>query len=318
MATVKVKIQNPFKREYVVMDMPKDMRLADMQSVSDIATKMAAELCGSKKIPEFYCKFPINNVGRMALILIAQTMPDKLADSIEGVLLCAMISASSFIRQLLDRVGMKVMMDKKQYIQSIIDFCSRSTVYFVEALRLRLPVLVQQAHDTIPVDLDRARRLGKLVEIAIKTMDELPSVTDTVNEPAQADVSEQQIAAVVADSPRAAKEDVPAEQSESEESTDASDVVSEEVSDAEADVPASKKNLETKYGSSAEESEEEDVVAEKSKPKRKKPVTKALTKQPSPKPASDVEDDESDASDLTEADFGFEESDDEEDEDEDN
>lgn len=174
MTTVPVKIQNPFARDYVIIDMPKDMRLADMQAVSDYSVKMAAELSGSKGVPESYSMFPVNNIGRMALQLIAKTMPDRLANAQEGEFLMAMIAANRFMRQLLDRVGLNIMMEKKLYVQSIIDFCKKSTPYFGDCVRLRLPILVRQAHDSVPQDMERAKRLAKLAEIAIKTLDDLP------------------------------------------------------------------------------------------------------------------------------------------------
>lgn len=174
MSTVPVKIQNPFARDYVIIDMPRDMRLADMQAVSDYSVKLAAELSGSKCVPESYSMFPVNNIGRMALQLIAKTMPDRLANAQEGEFLMAMIAANRFMRQLLDRVGLNIMMEKKLYVQSIIDFCKKSTPYFGDCVRLRLPMLVRQAHDSVPQDMERAKRLAKLAEIAIKTLDELP------------------------------------------------------------------------------------------------------------------------------------------------
>lgn len=176
MSTVRIKIQDPFSRDYVVMDMPRDMKLADMQSVSDIAARTAIELSGSKEIPSCYAKFPINNVGRVALVLIAQTMPGRLADAVEGEMLMGMISATRFLRQLLDRVGTNVMMSKKLYAQSVIEFCVKSNPFFIDALRMRLPTLVQQARDTVPVDVNRAKRLSKLADIAIRTLDDLPAL----------------------------------------------------------------------------------------------------------------------------------------------
>lgn len=287
MATVRVKIQNPFARDYVVIDMPRDMKLADMQQVSDIAVKMAAELSGSNKVPESYARFPVNNVGRMALYLIAKTMPDRLANAQEGDFLMAMIASNMFLRQLLDRVGMKVMMERKLYVNSIIEFCKSSNPSFEDALRMRLPVLVQQAHDTVPPDFDRARRLAKLVEIAIKTLDDLPNL---MGAEAYAAWKGADVAAATADAASVAADTV--EEGQIEGASPSSDQYGEGDSDNED-------KSETEQGSpaSSEAASPEDVSPKEASPEEVSPK-KASSAKSRPKHAKKEDSDKSESSDA--------------------
>lgn len=170
---VLVRIQNPFKNEYVVVNMPQDMKLADMQQVSELACKMANDISGSSEIPKSFTTFPVTTVGKRALLLVAQTMPDELANAQEGQLLISMLSAVNFLDQLLDRVGKKVMMRKSEYKNSIIEYCTKSPPEFVDAVRARALHLVDQARRVVPADELRANRLATLVDIVFQTFSEL-------------------------------------------------------------------------------------------------------------------------------------------------
>jgi len=355
MNTVRVKIQNPFLCKYVVMDMPHDMKLSDMQAVSDLAHKMAIELSGSKKIPDLYAKFPVNNVGRMALFLIAKTMPDELANAQEGDFLMAMIASNRFIRQLLDRVGMRIMMEKKLYVQSVVDFCKKSTPLFEDALRMRLPYLVQQAHDTVPSDLDRAKRLGKLAEIAIKALDDLPNIFGAASYaewkgeavPEGQEGQEEPEGQEGQEEPEGQEEHRESEEPSEKESPVAEQEVivksPEEKEESESDGAEAEDGDEPELDDNAEpdeEEEEEEPEEEEEKPKRKKTVSKRVSgkaaavaaaasqaqaqAQAKPKTKAKAQEEEEeedqssdDSSDLTEADINsdFGFEDDEEDED---
>lgn len=303
MSTVRIKIQDPFSRDYVVMDMPRDMKLADMQTVSDIATRTAIELSGSKEIPSCYAKFPINNVGRVALVLIAQTMPGRLADAVEGEMLMGMISATRFLRQLLDRVGTNVMMSKKLYAQSVVEFCAKSNPFFIDALRMRLPTLVQQACEAVPADINRAKRLSKLAEIAIKTLDELPSLmgkivyTKWISGNAPSILPEPATTAAAA--------------------TAAETQVVEAQNDEKEDVPVPtppQPALEEKYGSvvkeedkkdeksSVDDEEEEKEIKPKPKRTRRTPVTRRISSPKRKPPAKEEKEEEEESEEEEEED----------------
>lgn len=176
MAEVVHALKSPYSSGYVKLAVPSSMTLDQLRDAVKLSSLIASDLAGATNIPQSFSTFPINRIGNVALMLVSFTMPDKLADGIEGTLLLDMMAAIKFLRQVIDRVYNKIPMKRDDYIFSVVSYCMRFTPHFAEALRMRLPVLVKQAFDSVPSVLDMAQRLSRLGDIAITTISTLRSI----------------------------------------------------------------------------------------------------------------------------------------------
>lgn len=176
MADVIHAMRSPFSREYVKMTVPSSLTIAKLEESARLAKRIATDVVGGEGIPSMFKTFPINMVGHTALMLVANTMPSRLADSKEGIILINMITAFSFIRQLLDRVSSGVRMDRIVYINSIVSFCERYTMFFVDAVKMRLIELLRQSLEEKPPSPEKSQRLSRLAQIAFKTFDDLEGI----------------------------------------------------------------------------------------------------------------------------------------------
>ena len=152
------------------MVVPSSLTVEQLREIVRLAGQTAADLAGGSFVPQSFASFPINAVGSTALILISSTMPDKLADGIEGNILLNMMAAFRFMRQILDRVAGRVPMKRDEYVFSVVSYCIKFTPHFADALKLRLPILVKQAMDATPPVLEMAQRLSRLSDIALTTI----------------------------------------------------------------------------------------------------------------------------------------------------
>lgn len=163
-------LKSPYSNGYVRMVLTSSLTIEQLQEIVRVARQTATDLAGVSTVPQSFSSFPINKVGNAALVLISSTMPDQLADGIEGTILLNIMAAFRFLRQILDRVAGRVPMKRDEYVSTVISYCNRFSPHFTDALKLRLPVLVKQAMDVAPPMPDLAQRLSRLSDIALSTI----------------------------------------------------------------------------------------------------------------------------------------------------
>lgn len=169
-------MKSPYGTGYVKMTVPTCFTLEQLQEVVRLSQQIASELAGTSSVPPSFSSFPINKIGNVALLLISNTMPEQLADGIEGTILLNIMAAFKFLRQILDRVANKVPMRREDYVASIVSYCNRFSPHFVDAIKMRLPMLVKQAMDANPPVPELAQRLSKLGDIALTTVASLRDI----------------------------------------------------------------------------------------------------------------------------------------------
>jgi hypothetical protein len=199
----------------VTVQVPASLKLEDLQQVYQLAKKMAQAMADRAGVPDEFKTHPINTVGHQALLLVANTMPDDRAAGQEGKIMVSLLAAFGFIRQLLDRVGSSVLMDRQEYIQSLLAFCHKYGPLFTEAVRARLPHLLMQAQVSQPVDLKRAQRLQTLCNVVTQVFDLLPSIMGEAGYEIWRQGPKPKVEAAV-ESPKAKEEEVKAEEIEVE------------------------------------------------------------------------------------------------------
>jgi hypothetical protein len=158
------------------MIVPASLTIGQLQDVVQITRKLVMELAGSSGIPTFFQTFPINRIGQTSLTLITHSMPDKLADGVEGAILLSMLAAFRFLRQILDRIAQSIQMKRDEFISALLSYCMRFGPNFAEAIKLRMPVLVKQAFESSPSITDFAQRLSRLTDITLTTITTLRDI----------------------------------------------------------------------------------------------------------------------------------------------
>ena len=168
--------RSPYSNGYIRMTVPGSLTIGQLQDVVQIARKLAMELAGSSGVPNYFQTFPINRMGHSALMLITHSMPDKLADGIEGAILLSMLAAFKFMRQILDRIADSVQMKRDEFLSTLITYCVKFGPNFADAIRMRMPVLVKQAFASFPAVPDFAQRLSRLSDITLTTISTLRDI----------------------------------------------------------------------------------------------------------------------------------------------
>ena len=169
--------RSPFSRGYMQMAVPRTLTMDQIESISKLARGLGVAIAGSDGIPISYAQLPINAVGRTALLVILHTMPITLTNGPEGDIVMGMIAASSLLRHILDRVANHIKMNRQEYIASVLCYHNKYGTRFDEALRLRVPGLIEQSKDISLSDSERSNRLVSLCNIALKAIEVAPEPT---------------------------------------------------------------------------------------------------------------------------------------------
>jgi hypothetical protein len=160
-------LKSPFKAEWVTMAVPSHLCLRDLRRSVELATELAAVLPGSESVPELFVRLPLDSIGQTALMLLGRTMPDEMADGVEGEMLVGMLSAHAFVGQLLDKIRSNQMLDRAKFISRIKSLREENTEHLTAALTL----LLSGCNGDDSMSKEQRTRLDKLSRLVLVTLD---------------------------------------------------------------------------------------------------------------------------------------------------
>jgi len=164
---------SPFGAKYpnVYLSVPDSMTAGKIKEVPKLAEELIVVLTDNK-----VDKVPVTMAGLTALRLIAKTMPGELANGPDGMRLIGWVGMVAFLRQVLQIVGKNAKIKRGDYETTLVQYAETYGPDFVEALKVRLPILVsavQQADQSSAVRVKRLQSLASLTDDILEDLEDI-------------------------------------------------------------------------------------------------------------------------------------------------
>jgi len=129
-------IRSPFTKNIINIKLPANLTIEDLQLISRLVNTVGIGILGNTNVPNLFMDIPFNQIGNTVINILYMALPYK--NSVEYRILIGMISAVKFLQQLIDRVGNDIMMDKNEYIRSILTYCFKYGPFFIESIKMKV------------------------------------------------------------------------------------------------------------------------------------------------------------------------------------